>query len=143
MSNRVITILELVDALEMQSNEITYYFNKKENDLVFVMDDVYCDDEMNSKLFQDIENNFENYIALPTSYEINEYQIMEAFVDEQKKDIQNILNKILNGKRPFGRFKDKIFELDIREEWFEFKKVQLEKIALDWCEVNNIEIVGR
>jgi hypothetical protein len=143
MSNRVITILELVDALEMQSNEITYYFNKKENDLVFVMDDAYCDDEMNSKLFQDIENNFENYIALPTSYEINEYQIMEAFVDEQKKDIQNILNKILNGKRPFGRFKDKIFELDIREEWFEFKKVQLEKIALDWCEVNNIEIVGR
>jgi hypothetical protein len=138
-----ITLSKLIDELEMQSDEINCYFNKKENALVSVLSVEYCDVEENTKCLEDIENNFQNYISLPKSNEINEYEIMENFVDEQQKDIQDILNRILNGKRPFGRFKDKIFELDIREEWFEFKKVQLEKIALDWCEVNNIEIVGR
>lgn len=137
MSNRVITILELVDALEMQSNEITYYFNKKENDLVFVMDDEYCDEEENKKLLEEIENNFKNYIALPL---VDEYEIMEDFCDEQKREIQNILNKILNAKRPFIKFKDKVFELGIRDEWFAFKKEKLEKVAVDWCEMNNILI---
>ena len=135
-----IVLSELVDALEIQSNDITYYFNKKEQTLVFLMDDAYCDEEENRKLLEDVENNFKNYITLPTEYEINEYGIMEAFVAEQQEEIQNILNKILNEKRPFSNFKDKVFELDIRDEWFEFKKEKLEKIAVDWCEINSIVI---
>ncbi len=137
MLNNTISLSELVDALEMQSNEITYYVNKHDNSLVFVMDDVYCDEEDNKKLLETIENNFRNYISLPL---VDEYEIMEDFCDEQTKEIQNILNKILNGKSPFRKFKDKVFELDIRDEWFEFQKEKLEKVAIDWCEMNNISI---
>jgi hypothetical protein len=136
--NKDIILSDLVDALEMQSSEITYYFNKKEQTLVFVMDDAYCDEEENRKLLKDIENNFNNYLALPTEYEINEYAIMEAFVDEQQVEVKNILTSILNAKRPFRKFQDKVFELDIRDEWFEFRKDRLEKIAVDWCENNSI-----
>ncbi len=137
MLNNTISLSELVDALEMQSNEITYYVNKHDNSLVFVMDDVYCDEEDNKKLLETIKNNFRNYISLPL---VDEYEIMEDFCDEQTKEIQNILNKILNGKSPFRKFKDKVFELDIRDEWFEFQKEKLEKVAIDWCEMNNISI---
>ena len=137
MLNNTISLSELVDALEMQSNEITYYVNKHDNSLVFVMDDVYCDEEDNKKLLETIENNFRNYISLPL---VDEYEIMEDFCDEQTKEIQNILNKILNGKSPFRKFKDKVFELDIRDEWFAFQKEKLEKVAIDWCEMNNISI---
>ena len=136
--NKDIILSDLVDALEMQSSEITYYFNKKEQTLVFVMDDDYCDEEENRKLLKDIENDFKNYIALPTEYEINEYAIMEAFVDEQQVEVKNILTSILNAKRPFRKFQDKVFELDIRDEWFEFRKDRLEKIAVGWCEINSI-----
>jgi len=136
--NKGIILSDLVDALEMQSSEITYYFNKKEQTLVFVMDDAYCDEEENRKLLKDIENDFKNYIALPTEYEINEYGIMEAFVDEQQVEVKNSLTSILNAKRPFRKFQDKVFELDIRDEWFEFRKDRLEKITVDWCEINSI-----
>ena len=136
--NKDIILSDLVDALEMQSNEITYYFNKKEQTLVFVMDDAYCDEEENRKLLKDIENNSKNYIALPTEYEINEYAIMEAFVAEQQVEVKNSLTKILNAKRAFRKFQDKVFELDIRDEWFEFRKDRLEKIAVEWCENNSV-----
>ena len=48
MSN-IIDLSELVDAIDMQNDEIRYYVNKQENQLVFVMDDVYCDEEDNKK----------------------------------------------------------------------------------------------
>jgi len=136
--NKDIILSDLVDALEIQSNEIIYYFNKKEQTLVFVMDDAYCDEEENRKLLKDIENNSKNYIALPTEYEINEYAIMEAFVAEQQVEVKNSLTKILNAKRAFRKFQDKVFELDIRDEWFEFRKDRLEKIAVEWCENNSV-----
>ncbi len=132
-----INLSELVDAIDMQNNEIHYYVNKQENQLVFVMDDIYCDEKENKKLLETIENNFTNYISLPLT---DEYKMMEDFCGEQTQEVQNVLNKILNGKRPFRKFKDKLFELDIRDEWFEFKREQLEKVAIDWCEMNNISI---
>ena len=135
--SKTIDLSELVDALEMQSSEITYYVKKHDNSLIFVMDDMYCDEEENKKLLETIENNFADYIALPP---VDEYAIMEDFGAEQTKEIQNILNEILNGKRPFRRFKDKVFELDIRDEWFEFKREQLGQVAVDWCDMNNISI---
>jgi len=125
---------ELIDALEMQSDEIIYYFNKKENELVFVMDDDYCDVEENRKLLEDIENNSEHYISLPKPHEINEHQIMLNFANEQQTEIKDLLLDLLHVKGAFRKFKDKIFELDIRDKWFEYKKKSLEKIALDWCE---------
>ena len=136
MSN-IIDLLELVEAIEIQNDEISYYINKQENQLVFVMDDMYCDEEDNKKLLETIENNFKDYIALPLA---DEYKMMEDFCGEQTQEVQNILNKILNGKRPFRKFKDKVFELDIRDEWFAFQKEKLEKVAIDWCEMNNISI---
>ena len=66
--------------------------------------------------------------------------MMEDFCGEQTQEVQNILNKILNGKRPFRKFKDKVFELDIRDEWFAFQKEKLEKVAIDWCEMNSVSI---
>lgn len=124
---------ELIDALEIQSDEINYYFNKKENKLVFVMDDDYCDIEDNRKLLVDIESNSENYIPLPSQYEINEHQIMVNFANKQHNKIKNLLLDILHSKGAFRKFKDKVFELDIRDAWFEYKKKSLEEIALHWC----------
>lgn len=135
--NNIIDLLELVEAIDMQNDMISYYFNKRENELVFVMDDVYCDEEDNKKLLETIENNFKDYIALPLA---DEYKMMEDFCGEQTQEVQNILNKILNGKRPFRKFKDKVFELDIRDKWFAFQKEKLEKVAIDWCEMNNISM---
>jgi len=47
------------------------------------------------------------------------------------------LDKI-RGRGAFGRFKDAIHMNGIEEEWYRFRQEELEKIAIDWLELNKI-----
>ncbi len=55
---------------------------------------------------------------------------MEQFIDQItdpkfKMELENILQR----KKPFQNFKDTIDNSDFRQEWFDFKKLELEKIV--------------
>jgi len=121
---------EIIENLEMQSSEIKYYFDKLENKFVFTMEG-YDDDEENEKLLKAVDDR-KRFVPLPSEYELNEYEMMEKFTTFQKEEIQEVLFKCLNGKGVFRRFKDKLFDLDIREDWFAFKNEQLKVVASDW-----------
>jgi len=124
------SLSEIIENLEMQSSEIKYYFDKLENKFVFTMEG-YDDDEENEKLLKAV-NDRKRFVPLPSAYELNEYEMMENFTTLQKEEIQKVLFKCLNGKGVFRRFKDKLFDLDIREDWFAFKSEQLKVVASDW-----------
>jgi hypothetical protein len=47
------------------------------------------------------------------------------------------LDKI-RGRGAFRRFKDCILKYEIEEEWYRFRQEELEKIAIEWLEVNHI-----
>ena len=127
---------EIIENLEMQSSEIKYYFDKLENKFVFTMEG-YDDDEENEKLLKAV-NDRKRFVPLPSEYELNEYEMMEKFTTLQKEEIQKVLFKCLNGKGIFRRFKDKLFDLDIREDWFAFKNEQLKVVASDWVVEENL-----
>ena len=128
--NNKLTLSEIVENLEMQSSELKYYFDKFENKFVFTIED-YNDDEENEKLLKAVEDR-KRFAPLPSEYELNEYAMMEEFTTLQKEEIQNILFKCLTRKGVFRRFKDKLFDFDIREDWFTFKNEQLKVVASDW-----------
>lgn len=90
----------------------------------------------------DVCENFEKYKELPTKYEVNEYEIMEDFCltlnNQRKRD--NLLNAI-KGKGAFRRFKDKIIDFDIEEQWYSFRDERLKEIAIEWCQDNNVNYV--
>ena len=90
----------------------------------------------------DVVENFENYIELPTKDEINEYDIMEEFcltISDQRK--QDSLLRAIRGKGAFRRFKDRIIELDIENQWYVYRGEQLKQIAIEWCRDNHINYV--
>jgi hypothetical protein len=87
----------------------------------------------------DIVENFENYIELPTKYDVNEYDMMEDFclsISEQRK--RNTLLKTIKGKGAFRRFKGKIIEFDIEKQWYSFRTDRFKEIANEWCQENTI-----
>lgn len=58
------------------------------------------------------------------------FKIMEQFIDQMtdtrfKSELENILRK----KKPFQNFKNSIDNSNFRQEWFDFKKTELEKIV--------------
>jgi hypothetical protein len=44
----------------------------------------------------------------------------------------------IKGRGAFRNFKDAIHMHGIEEEWYRFRQEELEKIAIDWLEANQI-----
>lgn len=88
----------------------------------------------------EIDELFEKSIILPTQYEINEYQIMVDFIDTiDNIEIKDNLHRLIQGKGAFRRFKDYCAEMDIIQEWYNFKDKRYKEIAIDWCKQNELE----
>ena len=98
-----------------------------------------------SEYFDDDEEEYDeddDYIRLPDSYDINEYRMMENFVYSLPKGKnQTILYNAIQGRGAFRRFKDKLHEIGMANEWYKYRDQQYKEIALEWCEENDIEVI--
>lgn len=69
---------------------------------------------------------------------------MEQFIDQiPNAAFKSDLEHILHNKKPFQSFKNTIDNSDYRQEWFDFKKLELEKIVeaqLDGGKANTTRI---
>ncbi|MBD3218536.1 MAG: hypothetical protein GF310_09695, partial [candidate division Zixibacteria bacterium] len=73
-------------------------------------------------------------------FEINEYRMMEKFalsVTDQSNSDE--LYYALKGRGAFRFFKDTVWRLGLRDEWFKYRDSQYEELAIWWCEHNGIE----
>ena len=121
--------------IEMADDTIDCYYNP-EKDEIFLSnigeDGDLTEDEINEL--------FEESIILPTQYEINEYQMMEDFIETiENMDIKNNLQRLIQGKGAFRRFKDYCAEMDIIQDWYDFRDKKYKEIAIGWCKQNELE----
>lgn len=82
------------------------------------------------------------YIPLPGQYEINEYRIMEEFIyglPEGRN--QDTLERAIQGRGAFRRFKDRLFDLNLEQKWYDYRDCTYKRIAKEWCEKYNIDII--
>lgn len=95
----------------------------------------------NNQLIEEIEDSFiEEYIPLPGQYEINEYRIMEEFIyDLPEGRNQDTLERAIQGRGDFRRFKDRLFDLNLEQKWYDYRDRAYERIAKEWCEKYNID----
>lgn len=145
----------IIEELEIQLDESRIFLNIETGEIISVTSDELRaaeDDEPfdhlpewqqeDRKVAIDVFENFENYIDLPTKYDVNEYEIMEEFclsVREQGK--QDALLKAIKGKGAFRRFKDKIIEFDVENQWYSFRNEKFKEIAIEWCQDNNLNYI--
>ena len=123
-----------MDELDMMSLEVQSYLSLKTGKIVTISNYIGSEEDE-----ADIEENSDNFILLPTQYDINEYSIMEDFIDEiDNNEIKGELYDAIRGKGAFRRFKDTVRYLNIESKWYEFKANALKKLAIKWCVDNNI-----
>lgn len=62
---------------------------------------------------------------------------MENFVETEKdKYLRQRLADALNGRKPFANFNQLVHNLDVREDWFDFRDVAYSKMAREWIKEN-------
>jgi hypothetical protein len=81
----------------------------------------------------------DRFRKLPTKYEVHEWTIMQDF--SRSVESERIRNDLLHATHAAGalwNFKDSLRRHRIESAWFAFRTEALRRIALDWCEKNQV-----
>jgi len=77
----------------------------------------------------------EDFVALPDQFDIHEYKIMEDFCRQiQNRGIGATLPGLIKGSGAFKRFKNAIYSTGVEKDWHQFRRTELEKLAIQWLE---------
>lgn len=130
-----VKLQKVIDSLYMVNREIEYYYNPIKEE--FFSSNI---GEFEDLAMDELDELFENSIILPINYEINKYQMMINFIQSIKDTIiYDKLKRSITGKGAFRRFKDTCIIYGIIDDWYKFENEEYKKIAMDWCNKNNIE----
>lgn len=143
---------EVVDAIESATEEHVYYVDKRTGEIILLTSEeieAAEDDELLSEYpdwqresilkAREVLSSSEGFSQLPDQFDVHEYKIMENFclAFEDRQVGQDLLRRI-KGTGAFKRFKSAIYSMGIENAWYEFKRTELEKIAIDWLEEQKI-----
>lgn len=134
-----IKIDDVLEAIELASNEFEYYYNTETGETVMYANSLISG-IYNEEFDEQLDENYDKYIKLPNKFDINEYHIMEEFIwSLPEGKIHDRLESAIQGRGAFRRFKDMVYELGVEKTWFVYQTEAYKKIAIEWCKNNDIE----
>ena len=146
---------DLIDALDMQIDEYSSYFDRETGEVETVSDALLNaaedsgDGEEPDHLLEWQEEEWEvvkrivsaedRFERLPTKFDVHEWSIMEDYSLSMKPgQVRDDLLFALHGRGAFRHFKDTLRRHGVEPAWFEFRAEALRKIAIEWCEEHQI-----
>lgn len=130
-----VKLTDIADELEMFFDDGITFLNKETGEFLFLSRDI--DSDFDERI-EEVEES-EVYISLPGRFEVNDFEIMKDFAYSRAESQKNQLLDVLYGPKSYRRFKDKIYHLGIEQDYFDFRREKLLKIAKEWCEEHEID----
>ncbi len=125
-------IKEIAQELDCEND---CYYNSKTDEIIAIpnFSNISDEDEFRKCFKADlkkVKKNKADLIKIEVLESFESFKIMERFVEqisvaEFKTDLENILQM----KKPFQNFKNSIDNSDFRQDWFNFRKLEVEKIV--------------
>lgn len=111
------------------------YYNPKTAEIIAIPNfSNFPEEEEFRKIFKTelktVKKNKADLIKIKSLESFENYKIMEQFIDQiTDKQFKSELLNTLQKKKPFMNFKHLIDNSVFRQEWFDFKKIELERIV--------------
>ncbi|OAD44855.1 UPF0158 family protein [Polaribacter atrinae] len=111
------------------------YYNPKTNELITIPNfgEMFDEDEFRESFgmeLKKVKKNKADFIKIEVLESFESFKIMERFITQiANEQFQAELEIILERKKPFQNFKNTIDNSDYRQNWFDFKQNELEKIV--------------
>jgi hypothetical protein len=147
-----VSLQSVVNEMDVLSDEVTAYINKKTGELYSVSEeeanivehgnenDEFIPEwqrEILPKVREVLESG--DFVVLPDKFEIHEYSIMERFcLSLSDEGLQDQLLHAIRGSGAFRRFKNAIYRKEIQDDWYRFRDQALKRIAIDFLESEGI-----
>jgi hypothetical protein len=139
---------DLIDALESNSETAAFYLDLNTGESCAISEEAFriadediaaCDmlpdwqrEEVELARLMAASNR---YVALPTSWEVHEWAIMQQFgysiTDDQ---LRGKFLAATKGRGSFRRFKNQLTHHGLWESWYQFKRLSLRERVIEWCQ---------
>jgi hypothetical protein len=143
---------DLIDALEEQSDTLFAFLDRHTGEVFLITEESLALTEADPETIAMLPDwqkeeavrallieTTDRYLALPDRFDINEWNIMNEFAQEAKRnDIRTALVRAVQGNHPFRRFKDQIANHHLWDDWNRFRRHAFVEIIRDWSEENGI-----
>lgn len=121
---------ELIDTYFTNNDPYDTYFDIKEKVIVYDADPAETGEP---GIDWDDNDSDERYIEVPRITTDEAFRLMTWFAESVSDErASNKLFDALDRPKPFRRFKDMLFEVGLRDEWFEFEYQYGKKEIEEW-----------
>lgn len=86
----------------------------------------------------DFNHHPEHYISLPDHTDINDSELINKFLLFIDETQANNIRSLLKSNPSFERFIKILNNLDLIDDWEQFKYEEYTKYIIKWCKLNNI-----
>jgi Uncharacterised protein family (UPF0158) len=148
-----VSLREFVSELDSFHDEWRVFLNRRTGEFLTTTDedraaaeaeeDAYIPEWQREVLPKIIEAmTSDDWLVLPSKFEINEYDIMERFCCTLTDEVlRGDLLDTIGGRGTFGRFKNMLYRHNLKDQWYKFRDEALREIAIEWLEANGIPYV--
>jgi hypothetical protein len=147
----VVSLKDLIGDMQLLLSDVSGYLNRVTGEITLVtsyeMAAMENDEDLNIRLEWEKESaekikeilSSDDYLEIPSQYDIHEYEIMERFcISVPDPKMSEILLDQIQGSGSFRRFKNMIRRFEIEDDWYKFRDVAYKEIAIDWLESNGL-----
>src|SRR5881628_1080796 len=134
----IVSLRDFIEEIDLVTDEATAYINRKTGELITLTHEEAAEaPQWQKDLLPKAREVMasEDYIPLPSKFEIHEWSIMERFAQSHTDAaVSDELDAALHGRGAFRRFKDAVHRLGIADDWYQFRDAALEEIAIEFLE---------
>jgi len=131
-----VKLSDILEAFELNDKYAEYFLDLETGEVVFVNEMMMTEDEK-TEIYDRLDEH--GFLRLPTSYDIRDYDVMDAFVGTMSGPRRERLLDAIAGRGAFSRFKNEIRALGMEKQWYDFQADSYRRKAIEWCEEHDLE----
>ena len=132
-----VNLSDIIEAIESADDSSEYYLDRVTGEVVWISQIAMSRAEQ-EEAFDVLDEH--GFYRLPEQRDINDYRIMEEFIASLPSgEAQEGLSRAIDGQGAFRRFKDTVKWLGIENDWYEWKESSYRRLAIKWCEENELD----
>jgi Uncharacterised protein family (UPF0158) len=146
-----ISLRDVIDALDLQSDELTSYLDPDSGEIItFNQEQRHIAEsgdwnsapewmrEVLPKIKRALEDN--RMLPLPDLAHIDEWRMMQDFTEQPDNcQCRDALSRAVRGDGAFRLFQRTIAELGMEDSWRRYRERAMERTAREWLERNNLK----
>ncbi|MGH9764246.1 MAG: UPF0158 family protein [Blastocatellia bacterium] len=146
-----VSLKEVVDELDILMERARVYLNRETGKLYTLMpdDELLLEDERDDEDLPEWKRKalprirdvleLDDWLALPSKFDIHEWEIMDQFARDQRKDnLRDELMGAIRGRGAFRSFKNVIYNHGLQKAWEQYRTEAIERIVIDWLDKHGI-----